>query len=161
VRSVNLSEVQYGVSHAGDYNTTQTIYNATIFGSCSLKFTYIYVLHPTSFSFIGVDIPLSSMSIKVLVEIQHWPFQTIANSLQIIMNTGGGSSSSGVEGCGDDVGFNTLGHLTWYKVYNGEYTLYTPLVNIAKIDQRIEVINFQLNSDNDLIIEVPFFFGLM
>jgi len=162
VRSANLSDVDFTFSQNHDSYTNQTTYKAIIFGGCTLNITFIFVVQPTVLSYAGEDIPMSSMSLKFLVEIESWPFQTISNYLEIIVSAGGENAnttnSNDNDGCNPTAGFNSDGHLTWYKVYQGGYVLYTPLVSVAVLDEKIKLVTFEVGNEN-LVINVPFFWS--
>jgi len=153
VQSVNISNTFFSKSSEENSNISTTIYNAIILENCNLTITIYLVKQSTTFSFVGMEIPLSSNSIKIMVEVDHWPFQTIANSLEILVNNEG----SLADGC-DDVGYNSQGHITWFKYFNGQYTLYSPLINVAEIDEKNQTIYYMFSNDQ-LIIVIPFFWN--
>eukprot|EP00026_Physarum_polycephalum_P002376 Phypoly_transcript_02382.p1 GENE.Phypoly_transcript_02382~~Phypoly_transcript_02382.p1 ORF type:complete len:938 (+),score=119.17 Phypoly_transcript_02382:92-2815(+) len=102
----------------------------------------------TDITFAGTTTSYAAKTLKLSVTIQNWPFYALANSLAIVMDSGG--SSGNQNACVSDK-TDESGSLQWVLFVINDLSLYGEFEAKAEVDYRIQTVTYTLDKANNTI----------
>lgn len=145
--------LQNQTSYANIYVAKQIIRS----GSNAITFTLTLYMFSAShaITFANQTTTYASGSLKLTVEISHWPFLAISNSLMLKLLSSTDLAKDDV--CDTYSGFQQQDELKWVQINNGGNALYVQFQSTALIDSFPKPLSFKWLDNGVTGVTIPYF----
>jgi len=144
----------YAQSNTSEYSAWT--YNTTLDNEANLSILIRYFTNVTSIQFANETTVYSGNTIKLNVIISNWPFTSLENTLEVVMDARDAAQQASTCNIKSQSDPNS-GSLQWITItINGE-VMYGQFYDRAVVDSRIRVISFALNDDGTVTAIIPHF----
>eukprot|EP00026_Physarum_polycephalum_P015775 Phypoly_transcript_16546.p1 GENE.Phypoly_transcript_16546~~Phypoly_transcript_16546.p1 ORF type:complete len:216 (+),score=36.38 Phypoly_transcript_16546:186-833(+) len=114
----------------------------------------------TTVTFANTTSIFPANTLKLAIQIHDWPFQSLRNSLEIILGSKEKSKSSTPDACTEFQATKDENQdLKWFTLNVNGNTLYGQFENRAIVDELQRKVNFTLSDDNFVIAKLPHFWN--
>eukprot|EP00026_Physarum_polycephalum_P015938 Phypoly_transcript_16743.p1 GENE.Phypoly_transcript_16743~~Phypoly_transcript_16743.p1 ORF type:complete len:175 (+),score=27.28 Phypoly_transcript_16743:23-526(+) len=134
--------------------------NTILFNKATLEVMIWQFSDQTSVTFANATTSFPPNTLKLAIQITNWPFQSIRDSLEIILGSKDSSSQNVPDKCKlFEPGSDTNQNLKYFTFNVNGATLFGQFENKALVDELVRVVNFTLSADNFVVAKLPHFWN--
>lgn len=146
IRSYSISNLNFSVEQTTNGTNKVYVYGAVLENGASVNVTIWQLNEDTIFEFANTSTLYHENTIKVGIRVENWPFLSLANRLQILMDSDAASEGACIRNQLDE-----SGNTRWVVIMVGDVALYGQFLDKAVVDGRIRNITYNWNSDGSAV----------